>query len=159
MKDDLEKINEQKGKSSRLLTVLALLLGTVIALGLIFGIVVYFIGIPGVVPPIKPEAPPIYVTKDLGEQLVNLADEGGGRYLRLKVVMEHKKDEKLSAEIEEKNPNLVDSVLRVLRSKTVADVWSVEQEEKLKKEIMDSINKELKNGEVERVLFVDFLIQ
>ncbi|NTW04800.1 MAG: hypothetical protein HGA27_01600 [Peptococcaceae bacterium] len=158
-KDEDIEVLEKPKKSSKLLLILLIVLGAVIFLAVLAGAILYFIGIPGVMPKLKPEPPAVYVTKDLGEQLVNLADESGGRYLRVKIVMEHKQDEELTKEIEEKIPNLHDVVLRVLRSKTVNDVWSVEQEEKLKKEIMSSINKELEHGKIERVLFVDFLIQ
>jgi flagellar FliL protein len=158
-RDEEIEVAEKPKKSSKLLMILLIVLGAVILLAVIAGAVLYFIGIPGVMPKLKPEPPAVYVTKDLGEQLVNLADESGGRYLRVKIVLEHIQDEELTKEIDEKIPNLHDVVLRVLRSKTVNDVWSVEQEEKLKKEIITSINKELEHGKIERILFVDFLIQ
>lgn len=146
-------------KTSFLLKILIFLLGTVISLSIILGAVVYFVGIPGLIPKIKAEAPPVYVTKDMGSQLVNLADESGGRYLKLNIVIEYKEDEALIAEIEEKNAELINGILAVLRSKRVSDVWPVDKENELKKEIANSINKELESGKVERILFTDFLIQ
>ncbi len=149
----------RKNRPSRLLKLLVFFLGTIVAVSCVLGAVLYFVGIPGVMTRLKAEPPPVYVTKELGEQLVNLADESGGRYLRLNVVMELEDDKKLLAEIDEKKAKLVDGVLRVLRSKRVSDVWSVEQEDVLKKEILNAINKELEEGKVKRVLFTDFLIQ
>lgn len=146
-------------KRSRFLIVLLVLAGTFLAAGLASGLILYFVGIPGVMPKMKPEPPPAYETVELGERVVNLADEGGGRYLRVRMVLEHKKDEKLSGELKEKNAKIMDKTVRILRSKSVGEVQPVDKEEKLKTEIMNAINAELKNGKIEKVYFTDFLIQ
>ncbi len=146
-------------KRSRVLTVLLFLFGTVAAAGLVIGALLYFVGIPGVVPKLKAPAPLSYETVELGERVVNLADAGGGRYLRVRMVLEFKKNEKLAGEIKEKNAQIMDAVLKVLRSKTVDEVMPLDREEKVKAELMSAVNGKLKNGKVERIYFTDFLIQ
>ncbi|MCL6611808.1 MAG: flagellar basal body-associated FliL family protein [Peptococcaceae bacterium] len=146
-------------KRSGIMIVLLVLAGTFLAVGLVSGLVLYFVGIPGVMPKMKADPPPVYETLELGERVVNLADDGGGRYLRVRMVLEHKKDEKLSAELKEKNAQIMDKTVRILRSKSVGEVQPVDKEEKLKTEIMNAINAGLKNGKIEKVYFTDFLIQ
>lgn len=122
-------------------------------------VVAYFFGIPGVMPKMQPSKPPVMEKLDLGERVINLADDGGSRYLRVKMVLEYPKNEKLAKELEEQNPKIMEKVLHILRSKTVDDIRPVEKEEKVKAEIIKAINKELKKGKVDRIYFTDFLIQ
>lgn len=133
--------------------------GALLVGGLLMGAVIYFFGIPGVVPKMKATPPPQYELLELGERVVNLADHGGMRYLRLRIVLEFKKNEKLSAEIKAKNAPVMEDILHVLRSKSVDDIRPLDKEEKVKQEIVSKINTRLKNGKVEKVYFSDFLIQ
>lgn len=156
-KEGTEPVVEKK--KSRVLMFLTILAGAVVFAGIALGAVVYFIGIPGVVPRLKAAPPPVYENLEFGERVVNLSDIGGGRYLRVRIVLEYKKNEKLSAEIKEKNAQIMDGVLRILRSKNVDEVRPLDKEEKLKGELLNAINGKLKNGKIERIYFTDFLIQ
>ncbi|MFZ5632061.1 MAG: flagellar basal body-associated FliL family protein [Bacillota bacterium] len=161
-KDIIEKeITEQpvKKKRPRILILLMIAAAAVVAGVLVMGMVIYFIGIPGVAPRMKPEPAPAYETVEMGERVVNLADAGGVRYLRVRIVLEHKKNEKLAAEIKEKEAALMDSILHTLRSKAVEDIRPLEKEEKVKGEILNAVNSKLKTGRIERIYFTDFLIQ
>jgi flagellar FliL protein len=91
--------------------------------------------------------------------VVNLNDSGGGRYLRVRMVLEYGKNEKLAAELKEKNAAIMENILHVLRSKSVDDIRPLDKEEMVKTEIMNSINTSLENGKIERIYFTDFLIQ
>ncbi len=148
-----------KKKKSGVMVVLMAAVGALVVGGLLMGIVLYFVGIPGVMPKMKSTPPPEYELLELGERVVNLADGGGMRYLRLRMVLEIKKNEKLSAEIKAKNAPIMEDVIHVLRSKHVEDIRPLDKEEKVKVEIINSINTRLKNGKVERIYFSDFLIQ
>ncbi|MFZ5650297.1 MAG: flagellar basal body-associated FliL family protein [Bacillota bacterium] len=157
---DIENVEQpQKKKRSGFKMILMAAAGALFVGGLLMGVVIYFFGIPGVVPKMKTTPPPQYELLELGERVVNLADHGGMRYLRLRIVLEFKKNEKLAAEIKEKNAPVMEDILHVLRSKSVDDIRPLDKEEKVKQEIMSKINTRLKNGKVERVYFSDFLIQ
>lgn len=161
-KEFVEKENTEpavKKKRSFLKLFLMVAAGAIVTGGLVMGAIVYFVGIPGVIPKMKAPPPVEYETAELGERVVNLADPGSIRYLRVRIVLEFKKNEKLAAEIKEKNAQVMDSVLHTLRSKSVDDIRPLEKEEKVKAEILNSINAKLKNGKIEKVYFTDFLIQ
>lgn len=157
---DMENVEQpQKKKRSGIRMILMAAVGALLAGGLLMGLVIYFFGIPGVVPKMKKTPPPQYELLDLGERVVNLADHGGMRYLKLRIVLEFKKNEKLSAEIKAKNAPVMEDIIHVLRSKSVDDIRPIAKEEKVKQEIVSKINTRLKNGKVEKVYFSDFLIQ
>lgn len=161
-KEIVEKENTEpivKKKRSFLTLFLMAAAGAVVAGGLVMGAIIYFVGIPGVVPKMKAPSPIEYETAELGERVVNLADSGSVRYLRVRIVLEFKKNEKLAAELKEKNAQVMDSVLHTLRSKSVDDIRPLEKEEKVKAEILNAINSKLKSGKIEKIYFTDFLIQ
>lgn len=161
-KDLNEKENvEQAPKKKRggVLFFLMIMAVAIIAAGLVMGAVIYFMGVPGLVPKVKASAPPVMETMELGERVVNLADPAAVRYLRVRTVIEFKKNEKLAAEIKEKNAQVMEGMLHILRSKTVEDIRPLNKEEKVKAEILNDINSKLKNGKIEKVYFTDFLIQ
>ncbi len=148
-----------KKKGSRVVFFLLVLVGVLVAVAVALAAVLYFVGIPGVMPKLRAPAPPVYETVELGERVVNLADPGGQRYLRVRLVLEYKKNEKLTNELKEKNAQIMDAMLRTLRSKSVEDIRPLDREDKVKVEIMNTINSKLKNGKIERIYFTDFLIQ
>ncbi len=162
-KETVEKENteQQSGRKKKpfILVFLMVAAAAVAAGGLVMGAIIYFIGIPGVMPKMKATPPPVYETLELGERVVNLTDPGNIRYLRVRIVLEYKKNEKLTAELKEKNAQVMDAVLKSLRSKSVDDIRPLEKEEKVKVEILNSINARLTSGKVERIYFTDFLIQ
>lgn len=98
---------------------------------------------------------------DLGEFTVNLADEGGRRYLKAKIALGYdKKNKKLAKEFEQESMKTIlrDGVINVLTSKKSTDMTQKGKED-LKKEIMDKLNPLFKNGRVSNVYFSDILVQ
>ncbi len=90
--------------------------------------------------------------------LVNLADEGGRRYL--KVTMDLLiGSEKGKKEVEDKLPEIRDRIILVLSNKSTADVLDNLGKEKLKEEIRRSLNEILTTTKVSKVLFSDFIVQ
>ena len=161
-KEPVEKDNAEpvvQKKKSGIMFYLMILAGAVIAAGLVMGAIIYFVGIPGVIPKMKAPPPPVYETLELGERVVNLNDPGATRYLRVRIVLEFKKDEKLAVEVKEKNAQVMEGILHVLRGKSVEDIRPLNKEEKVKAEIISAINSNLKSGKIEKVYFTDFLIQ
>ena len=98
---------------------------------------------------------------DLGEFTVNLADEGGRRYLKTKIALGYdKKNKKLAKEFEQESMKTIlrDGVISVLTSKKSTDMTQKGKED-MKKEIMDKLNPLFKNGRVINVYFSDILVQ
>ncbi|OPX88936.1 flagellar basal body-associated FliL family protein [Pelotomaculum sp. PtaB.Bin117] len=97
---------------------------------------------------------------DLGEVVVNLAGNGGGHYLRVKVVLEYPKDNKnLAKELKDKQHQVMDTLIATLRTKTLTDVTSASSVENLKKSLLTEINNILKTGDINGIFFTDFLVQ
>lgn len=96
---------------------------------------------------------------DLEPFIVNLADPAGKRYLKLKLAVDAK-DEKLKQEIEARIPQIRDSILLLLTSKSYADIAPVAGKIRLRNEILKIINRSLMGvGSVHGVYFTEFVVQ
>lgn len=89
---------------------------------------------------------------------VNLADQGGRRYLRLKLYF-GSHDKALIKEVNRREPEIRSVIISILRCTTVADLEGQEGMERLKTEILEQVNSLLSNGKLEEVYFDNFLIQ
>jgi len=97
---------------------------------------------------------------DLGEVVVNLSGDGGGHYLRVKVVTEYPKNNKhLAKELKDKQHQIMDTLISTLRTKTLSDVAAASAVENLKKSLLNDINNNLKTGDITGIFFTDFLVQ
>lgn len=108
--------------------------------------------------PRAPKPPPQTVV-DMGSIVVNLENADSGRYLRVSLSLAYPENEKLSAEIEENQPLLRDRIIDLLRRKTAADVGDAAKSDKLKRELLQEVNKYLHEGQVEQIYFTEFLVQ
>lgn len=90
--------------------------------------------------------------------IVNLADEGGNRYLRTKMNLELK-DEECDLMVQERLPMIRNCVLMVLPTKTYEDIASVEGKSALRDEIVSKLNGILAPGSVTNLYFTEFVIQ
>lgn len=95
----------------------------------------------------------------LAEFTVNLQDPGMRRYLRTRMVLEHYSHRKLVKEIVASDPVIRDSIIDVLSSKRVAEISSPEDTEKLRRELIETINAILNEGEITNIFFVERIIQ
>ncbi|MCS7220749.1 MAG: flagellar basal body-associated FliL family protein [Anaerolineae bacterium] len=112
----------------------------------------------------------------LGERVVNLADPGGYRYLRVSITLEFLPEsaefyrlppEKRMAEethfkeeLMRQKPIIDDLVISILSSKTFAEIFSLEGKQQLKEELMEQLNASLGDGKyVGAVYFTDFVVQ
>lgn len=100
-------------------------------------------------------------TYSLDEFLVNLSDEGGKKYFKVKIFLGYdtKKKKNMDKELEEKKPILRDAINSVLRSKKSTDLSSAKSIEDLKKEILARINPYFESGKASNIYFNDILIQ
>lgn len=94
----------------------------------------------------------------LDDFLVNLADEKGKRYLKVKIYIGYEENKDLAAELELKKPILRDSAIGVLRDKKSEDI-DAHGSELLKNELLIKLNSNLTKGKVRNVYFYDILVQ
>ncbi len=98
------------------------------------------------------------VVKDLETFLVNLADPGGERYLKVTMQLSLS-SEIASQEIDARMAELRDSILLLLSSKEYDDISSLSGKLALKKTLMSNLNRMLKQGTVQDIYFTEFLVQ
>lgn len=98
------------------------------------------------------------VTYGLDPFIVNLMDEGGRRYLRVKMdlVLSSKESEE---EIKKKKPEIRDIIITTLSGKRFNDIATLEGKMRLRDELKENINKILMTGKVLNIYFTEFVIQ
>lgn len=92
------------------------------------------------------------------EFTVNLIDPGMKRYLRVRMTFAYFPNKSLVKELGEREAEVRDSIIGVLRSKTVADL-TADSTEKLRAELISAINGVLTAGEIQDLYFIEFVIQ
>jgi flagellar FliL protein len=98
---------------------------------------------------------PIYA---LDTFIVNLADKGAKRYLRVSIDLELGNPE-MQVEIVKRLPQVRDSVLMILPSKRFDDISSVDGKVALRDEIMETLNGFLTQGQITKIYFKEFVVQ
>ena len=90
--------------------------------------------------------------------IVNLADNGGNRYLRVTMDLELGNPE-LEAEITKRLPQVRDSILMILPTKRFEDISTVQGKTTLRDQIMEAINGFLAQGKITNIFFKEFVVQ
>ena len=90
--------------------------------------------------------------------IVNLADEGGKRYLRVTMNLELS-NETVEDELTTRLPQMRDSILMVLPSKRFADISTMEGKISLRKEIIANLNDLFGRQIISNIYFTEFVIQ
>lgn len=98
---------------------------------------------------------PLY---NLDTMIVNLADHGGKRYLRVTMALELS-DPEAVATIESRLPQVRDAVLMILPTKKYDDVSTTEGKIALRSEVMEKINGLMTKGRVNNIYFTEFVVQ
>ncbi|GCD08965.1 flagellar basal body-associated FliL family protein [Clostridium tagluense] len=98
------------------------------------------------------------ITFPLEEFLVNLMDEDGKRYLKVKVVIGYEENKELEAELTAKTPIIRDVVIAALRSKKTTD-FSATGVDAIKNQLIKSIDPILTKGKASHIYFNDILVQ
>lgn len=96
--------------------------------------------------------------RSLDTFIVNLADPLGKRYLKVRMDLELT-DEKMLPEIEKRLPQLKDTIVTTLSSKTYDDINTLEGKMHLRMEMMVLLNQHLKSGKVKNIFFTEFIVQ
>ncbi len=90
--------------------------------------------------------------------IVNLADEGGKRYLRVTMDLELS-DGTIEGELKQRLPQVRDSILMVLPSKRYADIRTMEGKVGLRNEIIANLNGLFGRESITSIYFTEFVIQ
>jgi flagellar FliL protein len=90
--------------------------------------------------------------------IVNLADQGGNRYLRVTMDLELGNPE-LEAEVSLRLPQVRDSILMILPTKRFEDISTVQGKISLRDEILEKINGYLAKGKITSIYFKEFVVQ
>ncbi len=90
--------------------------------------------------------------------IVNLMDDNGGRYLKITIQLELSNKDCIS-ELDSLKPEIMDSLLGLLSSKTYKDIATFEGKQRLKDEIALRLNNYLSKGQITKVYFTEFIIQ
>jgi flagellar FliL protein len=98
---------------------------------------------------------PLYT---LDTMIVNLADHGGKRYLRITMALELNDPESV-ATIESRLPQIRDAVLMILPTKTYDDVSTTDGKIALRNQVMEKINTLMTKGRVTNIYFTEFVVQ
>ncbi len=98
---------------------------------------------------------PIYPIKTM---IVNLADEGGKRYLRVSMEFELENEEMI-ASMDKLLPRIRDSILMILPTKKYDDINTTEGKIKLRNEMMEKVNSLLVTGKIQNIYFTEFVVQ
>ncbi|MDT3699252.1 MAG: flagellar basal body-associated FliL family protein [Thermincola sp.] len=97
-------------------------------------------------------------TFDAGEYITNLANEGGSRFIKVKVVLAFP-DPKMSEEIQNKTPEIQHTINIVLRGHKAEDLAKPKAMENLADSLKKEINGLLLNGNISSVYFTSFVVQ
>ncbi|MBI3014040.1 MAG: flagellar basal body-associated FliL family protein [Candidatus Tectomicrobia bacterium] len=98
---------------------------------------------------------PIFV---LDPFIVNLAGDNGRRFLKITMDLELG-EVKLKEELDRRLPQVRDTILVLLSSKTYEDIESVQGKFKLREEITGRVNSYLQSGKVKKIYFTEFVVQ
>jgi len=90
--------------------------------------------------------------------IVNLADDDGGRYLKASMEVEFYGPEMPDA-ARALMPQIRDSLLTLLTSKSFGEIRTPEGKQELREEIIARLNQSLKGDVVKAVYFTEFIIQ
>lgn len=90
--------------------------------------------------------------------IVNLAGTSGERYLKVTMELELK-EKNLASELERRKPQLKDTILLLLSSKTFEDIDTFRGKTKIRNEITARLNSFLAPGSIKKVYFTEFVVQ
>jgi flagellar FliL protein len=90
--------------------------------------------------------------------IVNLADKGGKRYLRVTIDLELDSKE-LESEVEKRLPQVRDSILTILPTKRFEDISSAKGKTALRDQMLERINGLLARGQITNIYFKEFVVQ
>ncbi|NMB01315.1 MAG: hypothetical protein GX971_07330 [Firmicutes bacterium] len=104
----------------------------------------------------KKEMGPTY---PVGEFTLNLASTSNQRrFIRTEIVLEAS-DKKVVTELENRQPQIRDQLISLLRSRTAEELSTEKGMEVLRFDILTAVNEFITRGEVTNVFFIDLIVQ
>ena len=97
-------------------------------------------------------------TKRLQTFIVNLADKGGNRYLRVSMDLELEKEE-TGQVVDKRLPKIRDAILMILPTKKYEDIGTVEGKSTLRSEILTKLNELMSPEKIKNIYFTEFVVQ
>jgi len=153
-----ESTGEKTGKSNNGILIILFILGLIVLGGAVFGGVYLFMKTNKTVSAQEAVVENAYV--DLAEFTVNLADEGGKRYFKGEISLGYDKTKtKLLEELTTNQVVVRDAVIFYLKSQKAEYINNAQNQDTVKKQLIEAINKELKNGKITDVRFKSMIIQ
>lgn len=89
--------------------------------------------------------------------VINLADPGGRRYIRVNLTIAVDSEE-TQLEIIQRRPQIRDLIIKVFRTKTEKEIEGKEGSDKVRNEIINVINENISSGKVVDLFFTDFVV-
>ena len=105
--------------------------------------------------PVEDLLGPIY---PLDTFIVNLADKGGKRYLRISIDLELDGEE-LESEVKKRLPQVRDSILTILPTKRFEDINTTKGKTDLRDQMLSKLNGLLARGKITNIYFKEFVVQ
>ena len=97
-------------------------------------------------------------TKKLETFIVNLADKGGTRYLRMSMDLELETEE-TGQKVDKILPKIRDAILMILPTKKYEDIGTVEGKSTLRNEMLTKINELMVPEKIKNIYFTEFVVQ
>lgn len=140
-------------QSSKILILLIILIAAIVTAGIVMSAnkAASSYGTPTI-----EETPKVTVTLD--DFVVNLADKSEPHYLKVQMVLEMR-GAKAEEELNRNKPEIRDSIISILSGKTYLELLAPEGKEKLKAQIKEHLNENLKECIVTSVFFNSFAMQ
>jgi len=96
---------------------------------------------------------------ELGDMVVNLADQDGSHYLKLTITIEYPADKKIEEKVTKKKHLITETILLTLRSKNLNQVRPPEAIDQLKNELVAAVNNRLGEKVLSRIYFTEYIVQ
>lgn len=155
MSNDVQNGKKKKRVSLKVILVMAAVLALMGAGAWLFSFVSANRGTDTATPDRRSEKP--YLQYSLGDFTVNLADPGQRRYLKVQITVAFA-EKNMTKELEQRNPQLRDLVIEVLRSRTAAQLTEGNVD-LLRSDLLAGLNNLLDRGEIREIYFTEFLVQ
>jgi flagellar FliL protein len=95
---------------------------------------------------------------DIQDIILNILDKNETRYLKTSITLELQ-DEETVAEVNQRMPQIRDSILLLIGNKTFAELSDLQGKLQLRAEIIVRLNKLLKVGKIKGIYFTEFVVQ
>jgi flagellar FliL protein len=101
---------------------------------------------------------PLGVIHPLGSFVVNLVDPSNVRYVNCRIEVEVE-DSDILSELNAREAQLKDAVISLLGSRTYQELAGLEGKTRLREELTARFNRLLREGQIARIYFTEFVIQ